>query len=167
MPMPPSSCIGLAKNRGAERPDAGLDFVQFPVRADRPANVARRIRKVIGDSSSASPCPLNYPFEFIHRCLLSCGPVPKAPLVHFRDVPSRSIGSEELLPVGAYPLRHQLCLASYGARSTRDANARPRKLALHSQRLSRNSNNNKGSVVVIFEVIPSQQWAIIRYYIGV
>jgi len=23
------------------------------------------------------------------------------------------------------------------------------------------------SVVVIFEVIPSQQWAIIRYYIGV
>ena len=28
-------------------------------------------------------------------------------------------------------------------------------------------HNKKSWVVVIFEVIPSQQWAIIRYYIGV
>ena len=39
--------------------------------------------------------------------------------------------------------------------------------AYHEIQEERYENKEIKRVVVIFEVIPSQQWAIIRYYIGV
>ncbi|CAD7856316.1 MAG: hypothetical protein [Olavius algarvensis Gamma 1 endosymbiont] len=38
---------------------------------------------------------------------------------------------------------------------------------LSTKGTKKHERKNRSLVVVIFEVIPSQQWAIIRYYIGV
>jgi hypothetical protein len=114
----------------AHVPEPPLDLGLKLRTAQWNADVARSIRQMVTDKSASSTRALDDLNEGVHGLRFARSRIARDPLIHFRNVPRRSIDPQKLCAVLSPPLDHKLGLSTNRANPTGNLSMGMRKFSL-------------------------------------